>query len=117
MDETYLLLLISLPYVVDFIVGVLMFYFLGLILTWEESQKNNQAFSTEEKYFLQLPEGYNHSAETECVICMERPKSAVFYDCGHKIACMQCAERLRSSYLSSCPLCRARIKDVIQQYE
>lgn len=58
-DEAYLLLLLSLPYLIDFIVGATMFYFLGLILSYEESQGNNKSFVTEEKYFLQLPEGFN----------------------------------------------------------
>lgn len=45
---------------------------------------------------------------------MDRPRSAVFYDCGHKVACLICASELRKTYLNSCPVCRRYIKDVIE---
>ncbi|KAJ4877114.1 E3 Ubiquitin ligase family protein [Raphanus sativus] len=44
-----------------------------------------------------------------CVICLEQNYNAVFVPCGHMCCCTAC-----SSHLSSCPLCRRRIDQVIK---
>eukprot|EP01063_Lacrimia_lanifica_P035121 TRINITY_DN6624_c0_g4_i1.p1 TRINITY_DN6624_c0_g4~~TRINITY_DN6624_c0_g4_i1.p1 ORF type:complete len:393 (+),score=49.86 TRINITY_DN6624_c0_g4_i1:1164-2342(+) len=44
-------------------------------------------------------------AEKECVICLERPRGVILYPCGHRCACVACADRL-----SRCPVCRAEIE-------
>lgn len=39
-----------------------------------------------------------------CSICYEREISTAFYDCGHVLACRECAGRIES-----CPVCRRRV--------
>ncbi|XP_010552823.1 PREDICTED: E3 ubiquitin-protein ligase SP1, partial [Tarenaya hassleriana] len=46
-----------------------------------------------------------------CVICLEQEYNAVFVQCGHMCCCMNC-----SSHLTSCPLCRRRIDQVVKTY-
>ncbi|XP_072976143.1 E3 ubiquitin-protein ligase SP1-like [Typha angustifolia] len=46
-----------------------------------------------------------------CVICLEQEYNAVFVPCGHMCCCMTC-----SSHLSSCPLCRRRIDQVVKTF-
>ncbi|TKA31106.1 hypothetical protein B0A50_02075 [Salinomyces thailandicus] len=44
-----------------------------------------------------------------CTICYEREMTTAFYDCGHVIACKECA-----SQLESCPICRRRVVGRLQ---
>ncbi|CAF2039197.1 hypothetical protein HID58_032763 [Brassica napus] len=46
-----------------------------------------------------------------CVICLEHNYNAVFVPCGHMCCCTAC-----SSHLTSCPLCRRRIDQVVKTY-
>ncbi|KAI9080329.1 hypothetical protein K1719_037723 [Acacia pycnantha] len=46
-----------------------------------------------------------------CVICLEHEYNAVFVPCGHMCCCTTC-----SSHLTSCPLCRRRIEQVVKTY-
>lgn len=39
-----------------------------------------------------------------CSICYDREISTAFYDCGHVVACKECANRI-----DSCPVCRKRV--------
>ncbi|KAL7676504.1 hypothetical protein ACOME3_002757 [Neoechinorhynchus agilis] len=49
--------------------------------------------------------------ETECVICMDRKREVAFQNCGHFVACAECAMKVRS-----CPMCRQRVLDIIRIY-
>ncbi|KAI4301297.1 hypothetical protein L6164_034589 [Bauhinia variegata] len=46
-----------------------------------------------------------------CVICLEQDYNAVFVPCGHMCCCTAC-----SSHLTSCPLCRRRIDQVVKTF-
>ncbi|KAI3979919.1 hypothetical protein MKX01_042573 [Papaver californicum] len=46
-----------------------------------------------------------------CVICLEQEYNAVFVPCGHMCCCTTC-----SSHLTSCPLCRRRIEQVVKTF-
>lgn len=46
-----------------------------------------------------------------CVICLEQEYNSVFVPCGHMCCCTSCA-----SHLSSCPLCRRRIDQMVRAY-
>ncbi|KAG9457451.1 hypothetical protein H6P81_001959 [Aristolochia fimbriata] len=46
-----------------------------------------------------------------CVICLEQDYNAVFVPCGHMCCCMSCC-----SHLTSCPLCRRRIEQVVRTF-
>jgi len=44
----------------------------------------------------------------ECVICLERPVNAAFFECGHQAFCSVCAEAVFKRQ-GSCPLCRLKV--------
>jgi E3 ubiquitin-protein ligase MUL1 len=46
-----------------------------------------------------------------CVICLEKEYNAVFVPCGHMCCCTACC-----SHLTSCPLCRRRIDQVVKTF-
>ncbi|XP_023643900.1 E3 ubiquitin-protein ligase SPL1 isoform X2 [Capsella rubella] len=46
-----------------------------------------------------------------CVICLDRKYNAAFVQCGHMCCCVRC-----SSQLSTCPLCREPIEQVLRIY-
>ena len=49
-----------------------------------------------------------------CVVCWERPVSAVAVPCGHATSCYDCLLRVREERQSGCPLCRAGIREVLR---
>jgi len=79
--------------------------------------------------FLELEEAKSDLAPTElieqqaqecrggdtCCICMERRKDAVFTPCGHRVVCVSCGERLKSS--RRCPICRQDIHSVVRVFD
>ena len=50
--------------------------------------------------------------KAQCVVCMSKPKSIVFYPCKHKCVCETCSQRM-----SQCPICRAKIVDALLPYD
>lgn len=61
-------------------------------------------------------EGVTHwksAQETErlCRICWEEEAEAAFYDCGHVVACVQCARQVEN-----CPVCRRRVLSAMKLY-
>ena len=46
-----------------------------------------------------------------CVVCMEKPISTVFLDCGHMLCCEICSGRTKSKN-GTCPVCRKAIRRV-----
>jgi hypothetical protein len=46
-----------------------------------------------------------------CRICYTKEVNAAFYDCGHLLACLDCARRMEE-----CPICKRRIRDVLKLY-
>lgn len=61
-------------------------------------------------------EGVTHwklaqEAERLCRICWEESAEAAFYDCGHVVACMNCARRV-----DQCPVCRKRVTSALKLY-
>jgi hypothetical protein len=46
-----------------------------------------------------------------CRICYTTEVNAAFYECGHVLACVECARRLEE-----CPICKRRIRDVLKLY-
>ena len=44
-----------------------------------------------------------------CKICFEVEMDALFYDCGHVVACDECARQV-----DSCPVCRRNVRAVVK---
>lgn len=50
-------------------------------------------------------------AEHLCRICWDDAADAAFYDCGHVVACLQCAREVQN-----CPVCRKRVLCAMKLY-
>jgi hypothetical protein len=46
-----------------------------------------------------------------CQICYGEEMDALFYDCGHVCACVECAKQVEV-----CPICRKAVKDVVRVF-
>ena len=51
---------------------------------------------------------------TECVVCLDAPKSHVLGPCGHICVCEACAERIQVG--DSCPVCRKEVAAKFRVY-
>jgi len=51
----------------------------------------------------------------ECVVCMDSKKSHVLVPCGHVCVCKVCAGNIVATK-QACPVCRARVEQVIKVY-
>ena len=49
--------------------------------------------------------------ERACQICYEGEQDALFYDCGHVCACVECARQVEI-----CPVCRRPVRAVVKIY-
>jgi hypothetical protein len=49
--------------------------------------------------------------KSQCTICYDREMTTAFYDCGHVVACRECAAQI-----DSCPVCRRRVVARLQLY-
>lgn len=50
--------------------------------------------------------------QDDCVICMSEPKTHAMIPCGHRCVCEDCGTRR----ITSCPLCRAMVQDIVKIY-
>eukprot|EP01017_Pseudomicrothorax_dubius_P011550 TRINITY_DN1433_c0_g1_i8.p1 TRINITY_DN1433_c0_g1~~TRINITY_DN1433_c0_g1_i8.p1 ORF type:complete len:213 (-),score=21.61 TRINITY_DN1433_c0_g1_i8:154-792(-) len=108
--------LLSLPYLVDFIAGMMTLYLAYLLFELEERLKPREQAEVNEDDEYEFPEDYDIYGD-KCAICFERQKNSVIYRCGHKALCQQCAQQVRNSAHPRCPLCRANIEDIIPIYQ
>ena len=52
---------------------------------------------------------------SECVVCLDQPRTALLYRCGHVAVCLDCGKKLLQDK-SPCPVCRQTITDVVRAY-
>lgn len=93
---------------------------------WNDGKHDGQGVYTEKRtgnvYKGNFQEGKKYGEGTTlwkvseeqsrmCQICFEKDVNAAFYDCGHVVACAECARRVEI-----CPVCRRRIRDVLRIY-
>jgi hypothetical protein len=55
------------------------------------------------------------STRGDCCVCLERPVETALLECGHAVACMQCATAL-SEQGAGCPCCRRSITRIARIY-
>lgn len=55
-------------------------------------------------------EGDGVASHGVCVVCLDNPRNAMLYPCGHAHSCMACTKQLVSR---QCPICRTTISKVI----
>ena len=51
-----------------------------------------------------------------CVACRSAEADQALLPCGHMCLCKECAKRWRSRVQASCPLCRARVRQVVHLF-
>ncbi|XP_003977846.2 mitochondrial ubiquitin ligase activator of NFKB 1 [Takifugu rubripes] len=74
-----------------------------------------EAFARQQRRRLrELDVDESRLAPNICSICLSRPRSCVFLECGHVCACVQCCDALPAPKL--CPICRAPIDRVVTLY-
>ena len=54
--------------------------------------------------------------QSECVVCLDRPRSHVLVPCGHCCLCLTCAKLVLEAPDASCPTCRAATSSAIRLY-
>ena len=132
MSESTVLLLMSIPLLLIFAMGIvsLILYILveDELEAREEADKLNPRPDDPQDDMDQLDHA-EHVVEVikfdedqinkdECIICMDKPKDSLFYPCGHKHVCFDCGRRfLMQARHKVCPICRDRVQDVIRVYE
>ena len=119
------MLLLSLPFLVIFVIGCNSMYLLNLVLDEvkqarvEEFQMVNieeeQRSVNDEFELLKLPA--DHSKNNMCVICLDKERDSIFYPCGHECVCQPCGKQFMDKAAQKmCPICRNRIKDIIKVF-
>lgn len=74
--------------------------------TYVGGWKNNKRFGEGVTHWKNAEE-----AEKLCRICWDSAADAAFYDCGHVVACLECARAVQS-----CPVCRKRVVTAMKLY-
>eukprot|EP00826_Nyctotherus_ovalis_P064910 TRINITY_DN9531_c0_g4_i3.p1 TRINITY_DN9531_c0_g4~~TRINITY_DN9531_c0_g4_i3.p1 ORF type:complete len:178 (+),score=27.14 TRINITY_DN9531_c0_g4_i3:662-1195(+) len=105
--EQFKLLLLSAPYLIDFLAGIVT---LKLFIAMLEVNEEPEVVPQTEQILPSL-DAYarNQGLTLNCVICMVRPREMLFLDCGHKCVCKECAEEYLKNY-TVCPVCRDKVK-------
>ena len=95
MNETTIILLLSIPYFIDFMSGCFTYRLsIELLDLDEEREKDNQKYVIFIifKYENILPKDKILDVnDVKCVVCLDKSRIAVLYKCGHRIMCIECA--------------------------
>ncbi|SMR60023.1 unnamed protein product [Zymoseptoria tritici ST99CH_3D1] len=70
--------------------------------SWKEGRKHGE---------FVLKGNVTEEDKSQCTICYDREITTAFYDCGHVVACRECA-----SVIENCPVCRRRVVARLQLY-
>ena len=73
----------------------------------KKNNKKKKAGSDEEE---------DEEEDDSCIVCMDEPKEALFFRCGHIATCMDCAQMLKQRQ-DFCPVCRQPILDVVKAFK
>ena len=130
MSETAILVIMSTPLLIIFLMGI---YSLVLLLMLDEELEERKKLANlkvddtdEDLQDLAKKENVIEVLEIEpedlnqenCVICMSKPRDFAFYPCGHQCLCEDCAQKFRTQARHNlCPICRYRVKDIIRVYK
>ncbi|XP_042503593.1 probable E3 ubiquitin-protein ligase XBOS34 [Macadamia integrifolia] len=71
--------------------------------------------STVEDRIARKNEGKDGRASSSCVICLDAPVEGACIPCGHMAGCMSCLKEIEDKKWG-CPVCRAKIDQVIRLY-
>jgi len=77
-------------------------------INWYDEFKNIIINNTDVCFGQIIQRADTFQAETECIICFDKPVELRFYPCNHKICCATCSKRLKF-----CSICRVQIERFI----
>lgn len=109
---SYFDIFLTLPFVIDFIVGAMSLYYIRQL--WSDSQEISEIPEENSEFSSNLNERLIPGKE--CCVCKIRPSEILVYNCGHKCICTECSETIRRDN-GKCPLCRKGIINLVRVYE
>ncbi|CAK9873040.1 unnamed protein product [Sphagnum jensenii] len=104
--------------------GVLSYSIVKNWAKWKQRQQRQQqrpqqddearhTMSTEEE-----PENSGDiSDEDLCVVCLLRRRQAAFIQCGHRVCCVPCAQRVEQGSNPLCPVCRQIVTSIVRVFD
>ncbi len=55
--------------------------------------------------------------EDLCVVCLLRRRQAAFIQCGHRVCCVPCAQRVEQGSNPLCPVCRQIVTSIVRVFD
>lgn len=80
-----------------------------------ESSFADSSSSTTEDSLRECHDEGSSSGASSCIICYEAPIEGACVPCGHMAGCMSCLNEVKGKNWG-CPVCRAKIDQVIRLY-
>lgn len=115
LNDSFMLLLLTIPYVYDVFVGIYNFNMLKRIAEYNDKQIKLQSIEldilNETVSHKEIRDHIENTDKNLCIVCVENQRDTVLLPCGHIIACFDCLKKLfnMSAIIQpSCPICRAK---------
>ena len=116
-DETWILLVFSFPYLIDLLIGIYCAIFTVRLI---EPENENNILREREELNQELQEfNLNLDNNNQCWIWLDKGKDSAFYPCGHQCTCYQWGQRYMNNRVGGrrvCIICRQPANDIIQIY-
>jgi len=106
------LIVFFIPYSLNLVCSIISLLLGDILAKFLELEEQKSTLAPTELIEQQVREGRGSDI---CCICMERRKDAVFTPCGHRVVCVNCGDRLKSS--RRCPVCRQDIHTVVRVFD
>eukprot|EP01016_Furgasonia_blochmanni_P010489 TRINITY_DN1444_c0_g4_i2.p3 TRINITY_DN1444_c0_g4~~TRINITY_DN1444_c0_g4_i2.p3 ORF type:complete len:131 (-),score=12.01 TRINITY_DN1444_c0_g4_i2:180-572(-) len=116
-SEFWIVALLSLPYLVDFISGCYTFNLAWHLFELEEKRQRQRGVptgheeSSSEDDWFDMPEDFDPHGDM-CVVCYAQKRTTVVIPCGHMALCQQCANVIGGKWGAKCPICRSLIQEI-----
>lgn len=117
-NDNFILLIFTLPFLFDFCVGVYNYLFMKNISIFEDEKKKLIRNIDEENQIEvnkiseeQVDKFISGVDNRICIICMEDNRNVVLNPCGHVLCCEECAKTIFGEslrYEVKCPICRRK---------
>jgi len=121
-SERSTMILMSIPYLIDFLSGLVTFNFTYYIFKEEEFRAKLDAEKIGQEEMKEI-DGDEYSslnydpASDLCIICSVKIKKMVIYPCGHVIFCQDCVNAFKAKGNNRCPICRVKVVDIIPTFK
>lgn len=136
LNDNVMMMIFSLPYIYDFIVGIFCFVLIYRIAIFNDAMRqinqaekkvsydrvNNEVEEIKkidinyERILLQRNNGLNR---IECIVCLENQRNIILIPCKHLVMCSECYDKYTLHlymHHAKCPVCRTRIENMEKVY-